>query len=536
MSKEFVKDDTLISQNSSNKQNIQDIDSQKEKLNEKKKAQEEISKLDKKISEMNDDIKTDQSNLDAINKNIDDNETEIYKLQNPSIENFGEIKKEKKNKRNSNDNKIEKIQDKNKDLQKEKTEIEGTIKEKKAKRQKMIDRLDSLNNPESFKGKEGFNGGDVYNIFNKADIIFLFFFCIVYIILYYIVGIFTQSDKKLLITTRLFDIIFLFLTVLMIILYFYNNNNQEDREEIFEIFIEYTKNYIDDTYSIFYTILSIIFLYFFVYFIGIPMTYEEKPYSITIIEWIYWILLLIIIIVDFFKLIGLNILDFFTDILSYLWNLLPSFGKVDKNFHNDIYFFNGNVTVSGNVSGNGNCKANSVSCPSITKTIYVTKDKYSKTDDKEVFNIINNLYTYDDAANVCKVYGATLATYDQVEEAYNDGGDWCNYGWSQNQMALFPTQKSTWDKLQKDPKKKNSCGRPGVNGGYINNPKIKLGVNCYGKRPVATGIDLNYMNSGKIFPKTEHEYALEQKMHFWNENKEKMMNVASFNKNSWSYM
>ena len=41
-----------------------------------------------------------------------------------------------------------------------------------------------------------------------------------------------------------------------------------------------------------------------------------------------------------------------------------------------------------------------------------------------------------------------------------------NYGWSDGQMAYFPTQKDTWDKLQKNPNTKHACGRPGVNGVY----------------------------------------------------------------------
>ena len=31
----------------------------------------------------------------------------------------------------------------------------------------------------------------------------------------------------------------------------------------------------------------------------------------------------------------------------------------------------------------------------------------------------------------------------------------------------------------------NNCGRPGVNGGYFDNPNIKFGVNCYGQKPDA---------------------------------------------------
>ena len=105
---------------------------------------------------------------------------------------------------------------------------------------------------------------------------------------------------------------------------------------------------------------------------------------------------------------------------------------------------------------------------------------------KQVFNIPGNYYGYDDAKTLCKAYDARLATYDEVENAYNAGGEWGNYGWSDGQMALFPTQKNTFDNLQKIPGHEHDCGRPGINGGYMANPNIKFGVNCYGYKPKIT--------------------------------------------------
>ena len=103
---------------------------------------------------------------------------------------------------------------------------------------------------------------------------------------------------------------------------------------------------------------------------------------------------------------------------------------------------------------------------------------------KEVFFIKGNKYTYDEAPAVCAVYNAELATYEQVQEAYSRGAEWCGYGWSAGQMALYPTQDETWKKLQQelDSNKRTRCGRPGVNGGYFD-PKMKFGVNCYGVKP-----------------------------------------------------
>jgi hypothetical protein len=111
---------------------------------------------------------------------------------------------------------------------------------------------------------------------------------------------------------------------------------------------------------------------------------------------------------------------------------------------------------------------------------------YATTPLEEVFYVANNIFTYDKAPTVCKAYGAEVATYSQVEDAYAQGAEWCGYGWTQGGIALFPTQQKSWDKLQMeiDPKKRISCGRPGINGGYFD-PTTKFGVNCYGVRPAA---------------------------------------------------
>ena len=117
--------------------------------------------------------------------------------------------------------------------------------------------------------------------------------------------------------------------------------------------------------------------------------------------------------------------------------------------------------------------------------------------DEEVFHIPGNKYTFTEADGLCKAFGARLASYDEVESAYNKGGEWCSYGWSEGQMAYFPTQKSTFNELQKYPEQKNNCGRPGVNGGYMANPYIKFGVNCYGMKPDMKNKDKIYMKASE---------------------------------------
>jgi hypothetical protein len=105
----------------------------------------------------------------------------------------------------------------------------------------------------------------------------------------------------------------------------------------------------------------------------------------------------------------------------------------------------------------------------------------------EVFNVNKNSYTYYDAEPLCKALGAELATYDQVKAAWERGADWCNYGWVKGQMAVYPTQQKTYDALQEGPaEEQGTCGTVGVNGGTFDNPELKYGVNCYGKKPHQT--------------------------------------------------
>jgi hypothetical protein len=109
---------------------------------------------------------------------------------------------------------------------------------------------------------------------------------------------------------------------------------------------------------------------------------------------------------------------------------------------------------------------------------------------KQVFNVARNVYTFGEAEPLCRAFGAELATYDQVKDAYEAGADWCNYGWVKGQLAVYPTQKSTYDKLQHGPEhERMSCGLPGMNGGYFPNADQRFGVNCYGPRPAESALD-----------------------------------------------
>jgi hypothetical protein len=152
---------------------------------------------------------------------------------------------------------------------------------------------------------------------------------------------------------------------------------------------------------------------------------------------------------------------------------------------------------------------------------------------KQVFNIPENNYIYSDAKALCSAYGARLATYKEIEDAYKNGGEWCNYGWSDGQMALFPTQEKTFNELQKIEGHQNDCGRPGVNGGYMENPMLKFGVNCYGYKPRMTSIEQELMANEPIYPKTAKDIAMENRVNYWKDKLSEIL-VSPFNHNTWS--
>tara|TARA_Y200000002_G_scaffold179573_1_gene148100 strand:+ start:1854 stop:3125 length:1272 start_codon:yes stop_codon:yes gene_type:complete len=306
------------------------------------------------------------------------------------------------------------------------------------------------------------------------------------------------GDSSVRTSSMVVDILF-FIVFLIIIYLIFTSDTLNSRTISSRIVVSIT-DYINHPSSVLISALLLVGLYISIYLFSIPNERDTKPMSIAILQTVAWTLLIITIFIDFFKYVfGISFNDFFNQINSY-------FEEEDENKE-------------------------------------VTQILPTITDKKEVYNVSNNLYTFQDAKAICKALDADLATYEQVEEAYNNGAEWCNYGWSSGQLALFPTQKSTWNKLQKlddgvtdeDEKRGNNCGRPGVNGGYIANPYVKFGVNCYGKKPKASQSDLDYMQAkvDQPYPQTRAEKELEDKIKYWKENKNKFLQLNSYNTKNW---
>ena len=128
-------------------------------------------------------------------------------------------------------------------------------------------------------------------------------------------------------------------------------------------------------------------------------------------------------------------------------------------------------------------------------------------DPPQVFNIPGNHYNYDNAKALCKAYGAKL--------------------------ALYPTQKQTYDKLQDIKGHEHDCGRTGINGGYIANPNVKFGVNCFGYKPIATQEEQELLSEGQIYPKTKEDMEMHKRIKFWKKRLDKIL-VSPFNYNTWA--
>ena len=322
---------------------------------------------------------------------------------------------------------------------------------------------------------------------NSSNMFVLIWFLAIYIVVYYVLGTFFNKgktpDEFQTNLGRTLDFIF-FVSLFIFILSYYTSKSQQQITEDMIVLYDNVLLFLENSNNLIALPLFIISLYIVVYLFRLPMSSSTKPFFISLIEGTAWISLLLNAIVVFMqKTFDINILD-------YLRTSQPEEEE---------------------------------------ETVKLPKCQ------NEVFNVSNNKYSYEDAQAVCSSFGAKLATYDQIEAAYNKGAEWCNYGWSDGQMAFFPTQKGTWDKLQKFPKKKNNCGRPGVNGGYIDNPYIKFGVNCYGKKPTPTENDLKRLEAqqSQPIPLTAEDKELQEKIDYWKKNPDKLQ-LNSFNNNNWS--
>jgi hypothetical protein len=363
------------------------------------------------------------------------------------------------------------------------------------------------------------NTGPISSIFTNSTLLYFLIFLAIYAVVYFVLGIFYggSAENGPLRIVRIIDILVLLFVVIYLVTSFWNTNPQTFGAELSGSLSSF-KGFAENPYSIFTVLVFILAFYAAIYVVQVPMSSVAKPITIMIVETLAILLFVGLLIVDFFKyLLNIDLLDFSLDMLIKKLNTpRPTTSSVPSSTESPV------------------------------DTVQACKPVTTPPEKGEVFNIRNNLYTYDEAREVCSIYGAKLATYDQIEKAYNKGAEWCNYGWSEGQMALFPTQKETWHKMQQGRSAcgtkngkggpNNSCGRPGINGGVIKNPNIRFGVNCYGKKPPPTDAEKKLMeaNVENKIPETQADRDLAAKMKVWQENADKFLLVNSFNKSQWT--
>ena len=362
----------------------------------------------------------------------------------------------------------------------------------------------------------------VESLFNKTTLIaFIGFICFYYILYYGLGKLFGTDISVNLLKTRAINLTALSLGIISV-LYFYYTLPAINQEHFFTYLLVLFKEEMNEPNMAGVMVLALVIFYIFVWIFEFPMRDEEKPISLHIFEFKSWVYLIMLLIIIFFiYVLHFEIVDYVYQEVYIWWFWLKS--KIDKD---DIKEPPAQAPAPAPAP-------RPVTAPS-KNVIAASPSPAAVPDKNEVFNIGNNLYTYDDAQAICKAYDARLASYDEVEEAYDDGGEWCNYGWSKDQMILFPTQKSTWKELQNDPSKKHSCGRPGINGGHMPNPYVKFGVNCYGKKPDPNNLSKSLFDEAqKTKPFTPAAIPGDPAVEYWKNQKDNMR-MNSHNKKEWS--
>ena len=141
------------------------------------------------------------------------------------------------------------------------------------------------------------------NLATKSNLVLLLTFLGIYFIIYFVLGKFFNKGESPnnfnLNLSRSLDI--LFIGLLSLIAYTtYQSYEQDPERSIFEeIFTSFT-SFVNKPSSAFVTGMFIIMFYLVNYLFRIPMEKDMKPFFISIIETMAWVVLVIILFIDFF--------------------------------------------------------------------------------------------------------------------------------------------------------------------------------------------------------------------------------------------
>jgi len=241
-----------------------------------------------------------------------------------------------------------------------------------------VESMDNLSSSGS-----SFTTDALFQIFTESNIVIILWFLAVYFVVYILLGIFRGSDSIKPSISRWIDIVSLLILLVYFSVSFFAKNEKEKTKMVSELY-ENFKTYLNNPISLISVGFFILTLYIVIYILELPMD-SGKPIVISIVENAAWLLFVIILIAA---------------CLRYIAGV--SVGEIlDKT----------SKSITPPVSGNTAVMGNTVVKPAAPAPV------------DEVFNIGNNMYTYDDAQSVCKSLNARLANYDEIEAAYNNGAD-----------------------------------------------------------------------------------------------------------------
>jgi hypothetical protein len=106
----------------------------------------------------------------------------------------------------------------------------------------------------------------------------------------------------------------------------------------------------------------------------------------------------------------------------------------------------------------------------------------------EVFNVGEYKYTQPEAYEVCASLGASLATAEQVQEAYNNGAEWCAWGHTTTD-PMYPMQRVRQGCAEgKGMIRIFNFNANNITDSWLKSGGGKLAATCYGIKPPRAGL------------------------------------------------
>lgn len=284
-----------------------------------------------------------------------------------------------------------------------------------------------------------------------------------------------MTDPSMVLAKSIDMVIFGFLFVLCLV-YLQTNYSIEDmfRQNILQKGLSTILKELDTMNSVYFFLLALLLIYSFTFIFSLT---SAIPVSLWIARDVLWFFFLLCVINEIMK----KVVDY--SLFASLNSLL----------------MNGSSTADKE-----------------KKTKETEENKY-KNARGEVFHIGNQLYSYKEADEICRLANdSRLATREEMINAYKQGANWeGSFGWCTDQQAYTISKEK------------------GVEGGRVKQTDLLLGVNCIGKKPSMTDRDKMLMNMIRAEAKGL-DIMSQMKFLFAELNPNAFMTIRPFNFDQWS--